>query len=217
MFVLTIDQRSSQTGPDRIPHLLELLSDLPAAVPFDRSVGDEAQGVLESGDLVVEATLRCLRDGGWYVGIGVGEVETPLPDHARVGRGKAFVAARAAVERAKKTADRAPVAVVGPEGAAEAEGVLTLIGRFVMNRSEAEWRILDLLEPQRRGSQSEAARSLNISPQAVSKAVFRSAWVEEWAARPAAAVLLHLADRHGRTDHKGQGSNPVGADNGDEG
>ncbi|WP_323961238.1 MarR family transcriptional regulator [Arthrobacter sp. JZ12] len=196
MFVLTIDQRDSQHGADRIPHLLRSLSDLAAAVPFERSVGDEAQGILQSADDVVEATLRCIRDGGWYVGIGIGTVEEPLPVTPREGRGSAFVAARAAVERAKKSADRAPLAVEGPKGAAEAEGVLALIARFVMHRSDAEWRILDLLEPQRRGSQSAVARALDISPQAVSKAVFRSAWVEEWSARPAAAVLLQLADRN---------------------
>lgn len=196
MFVLTIDQRSSQRSPDRVPDLLRSLRDLGPAVPFERSVGDEAQGVLHSADDVVEATLRCMRDGGWYVGIGIGTVEEPLPSSSREGRGGAFVAARAAVERAKKTADRAPLAVEGPSGAEEAEGVLALIARFVMHRSQAEWRILDRLEPQRRGSQSAVARALDISPQAVSKAVFRSAWIEEWAARPAAAVLLQLADRN---------------------
>lgn len=194
MYVLTIDQRDSTHTGDRVPDLLACLEDVPSEVSFERSVGDEIQGVLGSAEAVVEATLRCVRDGGWYVGIGIGTVELPLPASPREGRGSAFVAARAAVERAKKTADRAPLAVEGRHGAAEAEGVLSLIGRFVMNRSEAEWRILDLLEPQQRGSQSAVARALDISPQAVSKAVSRSAWIEEWAARPAAAVLLQLAE-----------------------
>lgn len=196
MYVLTIDQRNSTNESDRVPDLLKILHGVPAAVPFERSVGDEVQGVLESAEGVIEATLRCLRDGGWYVGIGIGTVELPLPKSPREGRGDAFVAGRAAVERAKKTGDRAPLAVEGPHGAAETEGVLSLIGRFVMHRSEAEWRILDLLEPQQRGSQSAVARTLEISPQAVSKAVFRAAWIEEWAARPAAAVLLQLAEEN---------------------
>jgi hypothetical protein len=194
MYVLTIDQRNSTNEPDRVPHLLDYLEGVTTAVPFERSVGDEVQGVLASAEDVIEASLRCLRDGGWYVGIGIGTVELPLPATPREGRGNAFVVARAAVERAKKSGDRAPLAVEGPDGAAEAEGVLSLIGRFVMHRSEAEWRILDLLEPQQRGSQSAVARALDISPQAVSKAVYRSAWIEEWAARPAAAVLLQLAE-----------------------
>lgn len=193
MYVLTIDQRNSTNEPDRVPSLLAYLDGVPTAVPFERSVGDEIQGILVSGEDVVEATMRCLRAGGWYVGIGIGTVELPLPATPREGRGSAFVTARTAVERAKKTGDRAPLAVEGADGAADAEGVLSLIGRFVMHRTDAEWRILDLLEPQQRGSQSAVARTLDISPQAVSKAVFRSAWVEEWAARPAAAVLLQLA------------------------
>ncbi|WP_028279136.1 helix-turn-helix domain-containing protein [Arthrobacter sp. H5] len=194
MFVLTIDQQASQRNPDQIPSLLALLQNVPAVVPFERSVGDEAQGILDSAGAVVEAVMRCLRDGSWYVGIGIGTVETPLPPSPREGRGDAFVAARTAVERAKKTGDRAPVAVEGRAGAAEAEAVLALTGRHVMARSTAEWRVLDRLQPGEWGTQSAVARELGISPQAVSKAVHRAAWVEEWAARKAAAVLLQMAD-----------------------
>ncbi len=194
MFVLTIDQAGSQRDIDRVPDLLDLLAGIDVATPFERSVGDEAQGILASAAAAVEAALLCLRQGGWYVGIGVGGVDLPLPASPREGRGTAFVAARAAVERAKKTGDRAPLAVEGPPGAAEAEGVLTLIGRHVMHRSRAEWRILDRLQPGKWGSQTAAARELGIAPQSVSKAVARSAWTEEWAARPAAALLLTWAD-----------------------
>lgn len=193
MYVLTIDQQGSSKDRDRIPRLLELLGDVPRLVAFERSVGDEAQGILDSADTVVEAALRCMREGCWYVGIGIGSVETPLPDSPREGRGSAFAAARTAVDRAKRMGDRTPVAVEGAPGARHAEAVLALIGRAIVNRSAAEWRILDRLEPGKWGSQTAAARELGISAQAVSKAVVRSAWTEEWAARPAAAVLLQLA------------------------
>ena len=198
MFVMTIDQKGSSQADDGVPGLLDLLRQVPAAVPFDRSVGDEAQGVLDSPKAVVDAALLCLRAGGWYVGIGVGGVDLPLPSSAREGRGSAFVAARAAVERAKKAGDRAAVAVDGGVGSSEAEGVLMLIGLHVMKRTAAEWRVLDLLEPGKWGSQTAVARQLGITSQAVSKAVGRSAWVEEWAARPAAAVLLRRADEASR-------------------
>ncbi|WP_026550746.1 helix-turn-helix domain-containing protein [Arthrobacter sp. Br18] len=194
MFVLTIDQAASRSNPDHIPDLLRLLGSIPATAGFERSVGDEAQGVLESPAAVVDAVLLCLRQGHWYVGIGVGDVDQPYPASPREARGSAFVLARAAVERAKKTGERAPLAVEGPPGSAEAEAVLALVGRHVSNRSPAEWRILDRLEPGRRGSQTAVARELGITPQSVSKAVARSAWVEEWAARPAAALLLSWAD-----------------------
>jgi hypothetical protein len=198
VFVLTIDQAGSRSSEDRVPELLELLHPIPTVLPWERSVGDEAQGVVASAADVVEATMLCLRAGGWYVGIGIGEVERPFPASPREGRGSAFVAARKAVDRAKKMGDRAPLAVQGPDdradGAGEAEGVLALLGRHVMGRSEAEWRILDLLQPGERGTQTAVARTLGISPQAVSKAAARAAWHEEHAVRPAAARLLAWVD-----------------------
>ena len=200
MFVLTIDQVGSRGARDRVPELLELLRPIEPILPWERSVGDEAQGVLERASDVVDVVMRCLRARDWYVGVGIGEVERPLPASPREGRGSAFVAARTAVDRAKKTGERAPVAVEASSRggaaalAAEAEGVLALLGRHVMNRSEAEWRILDLLEPGTRGSQTAVARVLDITPQAVSKAAARAAWHEEHAVRPAASRLLAWAD-----------------------
>ncbi|WP_307843305.1 helix-turn-helix domain-containing protein [Arthrobacter sp. MSA 4-2] len=211
MFVLTIDQAGSQHDVDRVPDLLELLRGVDVVTPFERSVGDEAQGIPASAEAAIEAALLCLRQGGWYVGLGIGGIEHPLPASPREGRGSAFVAARTAVERAKKTGDRAPLAVEGPPGAAEAEGVLALIGRHVMHRSRAEWRILDRLQPGKWGSQTAAARELGIAPQSVSKAVARSAWTEEWAARPAAALLLAWADKASDAEPTVDGKAAAGA------
>lgn len=204
MFVLTIDQRSSRRGHDRVPELLKLLRDLTVECPFERSIGDELQGVLADPADVVEAALRALRHGHWYVGIGAGSVDLPLPASVREGSGPAFMAARRSVDRAKKTGERVPLAVTagnpeasrlgeGDGGAAAAEAVLCLIGRLVMDRSAAEWRVLDLLQPGVRGQQAAVASVLGISPQAVSKAVLRSGWQEEQGGRAAAALLLQLA------------------------
>ncbi|MSR98839.1 MarR family transcriptional regulator [Arthrobacter sp. BL-252-APC-1A] len=203
MFVLTIDQKGSRSSQDRVPELLALLRPLGMELPFERTVGDEAQAVVSSPDAVVDAALLALRQGGWSVGIGVGTVGLPLPRSSREAGGAAFIAARAAVERAKKTGDRPPIAVsaapdAGPsaaEAAAHAEAVLVLIARLVCGRSEAEWRILEHVDPHKWGAQSAAARMLGVSSQAVSNAVQRAGWQEEWAARPAAAVLLEWADR----------------------
>ncbi|MBW4094906.1 MAG: MarR family transcriptional regulator [Acidobacteria bacterium] len=219
MFVLTVDQRGSRRGSDLVPALLRDLRDIPTEAGFERSVGDEVQGVLASAADVVDVAMRVLRTGQWYVGIGVGPVELPLASEARQGRGAAFIAARNAVDRAKKTGERVPLAVVaasqGPGGraapnsaapatlnspaaapkvAAAAEAVLVLIGRLVMDRSEAEWRVLDFLQPGVRGQQAGVASVLKISPQAVSKAVLRSGWQEELAGREAAELLLKSAD-----------------------
>ena len=203
MFVLTIDQKDSRNSSDRVPGLLELLGSQDLELPFERTVGDEVQAVASSPAAVIDAALLALRQGGWSVGIGVGNVGLPLPASSREAGGEAFIAARAAVDRAKKTGDRPPIAVAadpnaGPEAAeaaAHAEAVLVLIAGLVRDRSEAEWRILEHVDPHKWGSQSTAARMLGISSQAVSNAVQRAKWQEEWAARPAAEVLLDRADQ----------------------
>ena len=88
-----------------------------------------------------------------------------------------------------------PVRVVeDAPAAAQAQAVLRLLGRIVAERSDAEWRVVDLLVPGARGQQKAVAAELGISPQAVSKAVARSLWQEEQDARPAAARLLGLCE-----------------------
>jgi len=220
MYVMTIDQRGSSTDVDRVPDLLAELAALCPEVRFERSVGDEVQGVLEQPGHVVEIALHALRSGRWYVGIGVGPVDLPLPESPREGSGPAFVAARAAVERAKSASSHIPLAVVSggrrrgnaagraeePPGAPEsanAEAVLRLIGRLVQDRTAAQWKVVDVLRGIRQdhagahGTQKIAAGQLGITEQSVSRALLRSGWTEEWAARPAAEMLLALA--HGLT------------------
>jgi len=198
MFVMTIDQRSSRESPDLVPALIERLSGVATVLPFERSVGDELQGVMRDADAVVEASMLALRDEVWHIGIGVGAVQLPLPTHSREAQGSAFIAAREAVERAKKSGNRVPISVTGAISSKQtsaAEAVLRLLGGLVSGRSEAEWRILDQLTPGVRGNQAEVAAMLKLSPQAVSNAVRRSGWLEERAGREAAALLLELADR----------------------
>lgn len=224
MYVMTIDQRGSTGDIDRVPGLLKELRALSTAGRFERSVGDEVQGVVERADEVVEIALHALRSGRWYVGIGVGEVDLPLPASPREGSGPAFVAARTAVDRAKGAAAHVPLAVVAGRGrrrasatvsaaaaadadhgfreakaCANAEAVLRLIGRLVQDRTAAQWKVLDVLRTVRlgthgtHGTQKIAAQKLGITEQSVSRAVLRSGWQEEWAARPAAELLLTLA------------------------
>ncbi|WP_020015417.1 hypothetical protein [Promicromonospora sukumoe] len=129
MIVLTIDQRGSTYADDRVPEVLAELADLTrgrdgVVVRFERTVGDEVQGILAAGragaQLAVDLTLHLLRDQGWSVGIGVGQVEGPLPAVSREARGFAFYRARDAVERAKTRGRGTSVAVEGPPpGAAD--------------------------------------------------------------------------------------------------
>jgi len=194
MFVLTIDQRGSRAGRDRVPELLAALADIPARLPFERTVGDEVQGLLDSAEAVVEVAMRALRSGQWHVGVGVGEVVLPLPARSPEASGGAFVAAREAVERAKKSGERVPLCVRGPAAsgseAAAAEAVLVLIGDLVRKRSESEWRVVDALAARPAARQIEVARGLGISPQAVSKAILRAGWIEERNGAQAAQMLL---------------------------
>jgi hypothetical protein len=222
---MTIDQRGSTADVDRVPALLAELAELCPRTRFERTVGDELQGVPEHPEDVVAIALHALRSGRWYVGIGVGPVDLPLPASPREGSGPAFVAARLAVERAKSAAPHVPLAVVaagsqrgpgagapaanpdnnpagGPLGAREcsaAEAVLRLIGRLVQDRTAAQWKVVDVLRGLRKGhaaahgTQKIAARQLGITEQSVSRALLRSGWQEEWAARPAAEMLLDLA------------------------
>src|SRR5690348_2442779 len=107
--ILTVDQRGSRSGPDLVPEVLDALNspDLgPVALAFERTAGDEVQGVLLDGAAIVSRIELLLRRGAWNIGLGLGGVEEPLPDSTRAGRGEAFVLARQAVTRAKQHPSR---------------------------------------------------------------------------------------------------------------
>lgn len=195
MFVLTIDQRGSRRDVDRVP---DLLSELPAGHAvlrgFERTVGDEIQGVVPEASAVVDLALGVLRGGGWSVGIGAGPVDEPLPPEARAGTGAAFVLARRAVERAKSRQRPVPVAVEGrrSDRAADAEAVLTLVASVAVRRTEGGWAAVDAWRATR-GTQEEIAGRLGVSQQAVSQRLAAALWDEEWAVRPVLVRLLEEA------------------------
>ena len=101
--VLTVDQHGSRTRPDEVPAALEALAAVPTLLAFQRTVGDELQGVLDDPAALARALELLLRAAAWNIGIGIGEIETPLPDQARAGRGPAYLAAREAVTAAKSS------------------------------------------------------------------------------------------------------------------
>lgn len=217
-YVLTINQRDSREVGDLVGELLRSLRRVDTVVPFQRSVGDEAIGIVPDARSAVDAALIALRHRRWNVGIGVGAVSAvdpaepaepagpagpaggggALPDtqEMRDVGGPGLVYARRAVEEAAKAGVRVPVAVDGPDEqvAEEAQSVLRLIGQLVLTRTDAEWAVLDLMVPGVRGQQKPVAAELGITVQAVSKAVQRSFWNEEHACRPAAERLLALVD-----------------------
>ena len=203
MLVLTIDQQGSRRLGDRVDELLGLLrahlDRTPGrrpVRPFERTVGDEVQAVLDDGDLAVDVALAVLRRGGWTVGIGAGPVDEPLPPSTRAGSGEAFVLARTAVERAKARPGGVALAIEGADlvAAADAEAVLTLVGAVASRRTPAGWEVIDALTDAGVGArQEDVAERLGITQQAVSQRLRTALWAEELAARPLAARLLVAA------------------------
>ncbi|MEU2201425.1 hypothetical protein [Isoptericola sp. NPDC019482] len=227
MIVVTADQRGSTQGADRVPEALALVDARASrrrgvVLPFDRTVGDELQGVLAGDDdgaaLAVDLVLDLVRDGGWAVGVGLGAVDRPLPTASRAASGPAFVRARAAVERAKRRGGGSvPLAVVGPDEepratvAADAQALLHLLGAVVARRTVAGWEAVDALVAQRGPApQRASAAALGVSEQAVSQRLRAALWAEDAAARPLAARLLRAA---GADPDDGPDGGAVGAVN----
>ena len=205
MIVLTVDQQGSRTRGDQVEPLLRDLTTGPAARatrhgvvrPFERTVGDEVQAVLDDAAAAVDLALYLVRRGGWTVGIGAGPVDEPLPATARAGVGEAFVLARDAVERGKSRLRPVPLAVSGAdaERATECEALLTVVGAIMARRTPAGWAVIDAMDelgPE--VTQEDLAHRLGISQQAVSQRLRTALWAEEVAVRPLAARLLAEAD-----------------------
>jgi hypothetical protein len=191
-FVLTVDQRASRRSPDRVGDALrELNADGSALLAFERTAGDEFQGVLADADDVVDVVLRLVRAGGWSIGVGAGPVQTPLPSSTRAGAGPAFLSARRAVDAAKQRAGRLAVRGAVPADAGDAQAVLSALAVLVDRRSEQAWEAIALVGTGR--TQAEAAAELGISRQAVGQRLAAGLWELERELRPTAARLLTRA------------------------
>lgn len=168
MFVITADQVDSRNQPDRAGEMIEVLTrELgdALALPVDRTAGDEIQLLIRTAEATLTAILVLTRASQWSVGCGLGEVGTPLPPNAREASGPAFIAARAAVEIAKKRDTR--FAVRGGDAARDIESLTDLLLQLRARRSAQGWELYDLLTAG--ATQAIAAERLGISPQAASK------------------------------------------------
>ena len=199
VFVLTFIQRSAQ-------HSLTALSDeltkLNPRVAFAQTYPDEIQGAFNCASDALHAALIAARDNGFWVGIGIDELRIPRFAGA-LGTvstndctGDALEFSRLAVEAARTGAPARGIAVSAHNRAVAdmASGLTRLLYRVCSDRTEAEWRVVDLLVPGVRGQQRAVAQALGITTQAVSRTLMRSLWHEEQAARPAVLDLLNRLD-----------------------
>lgn len=194
MFVMTVDQRGSRTDIDRVDTVLTRLGDVDTVRSFERTAGDEIQGVLDDPTTLAHLAVELTADGHWSVGIGTGGVEQPLPSSTRAGRGTAFLYARDAVEAAKR--QRIPLCVRGPDArwCRHAQTAGRLISDIVATRSAAGIEAVALM---RRGlTQADAAGALDITPQAMSQRLRAAGWDLEPDALDLLADALAEADRH---------------------
>lgn len=189
VFVMTVDQRRSRRGTDRVEELLSWLGSTAAVVrPFERTAGDEVQGVLADPAAVVDLTLALVRRGEWSTGIGAGPVHEPLPASTRAGAGPAFELARQAVGRAKSSASLLAVAAPDHDAATAAQSALDLLAAILLRRSGPGWAATDLAAQGL--AQAEVAERLGISKQAVSQRLRAAVWGPEQTGRVLAARLL---------------------------
>ncbi|CAN5594958.1 hypothetical protein BH09ACT4_BH09ACT4_02190 [soil metagenome] len=206
MFVITADQVDSRNQPDRAGEMMAELTrrlDDTLELPVDRTAGDEIQLLIRTAEATVTAVLALTRSGQWSVGCGLGEVGAPLPANVREAVGPAFVAARAAVEIAKKRETR--FAVRGGDSAMDAEALTDLLLQLRGKRSSQGWELYDLLAAG--ATQATAAERLGISPQAASKRARAAGIRFETNAVPA---LCRLFGRIGADELAESGAEPAG-------
>jgi hypothetical protein len=198
MYVLTADQRASRANADAVPSALAVVARHGAgglALPPERTAGDELQVAVADASAALSIVLELTRTGEWSVGLGVGAVEAPLPQSVRAARGQAFINARDAVDRAKKSSTR--MAVTAPVGGADAEALVALLIELRDRRTPEGWEVYDLLADGL--TQRDAAARLGVSEGAISLRAKAAALRVEEAAVPALERALARLDEETRT------------------
>jgi hypothetical protein len=189
--VLTVDQRGSRRGPDRVGDLLAAVADAPTRLAFQRTAGDEVQALVTEPAHLPGLVERVLRSGDWRLGLGLGAVQAPLPEDVREARGPAFVRARAAVEAARTSPAGLRVHAPEPaEASAHAlESALWLWASLLERRTRRGWEVVDLVDAG--ATYEQAAHRLGVTPSAVSQRAAAAGLAE---GRRARELVAHLAD-----------------------
>ncbi|MEJ3404963.1 DNA-binding protein [Rathayibacter sp. YIM 133350] len=213
MFVVTADQVDSRHDVDRAAAVVERLESAhrgALALPVDQTAGDEVQLVTAEAETALASVLDLTRSGRWSVGLGVGSVRTPLPDAARKATGDAFIAARDAVDAAKRDESRFALRTRRtPETIVTAELVEPLLRMLLVarrRRSDQGWEVSDLMRSGH--TQKEAAGILGITPAAVSQRLRAGLWRLDEEAQPALVTLLRELDATVSAANSAKGTEP---------
>lgn len=197
-FVLTADRRDSRKHPGELEmaeHRDRFRAQVPGApLDWQISAGDELQALYSDPRSAVEAVLLLVEAQIWYVGLGVGPVDTPLPSSVSEATGDGFVHARSAVEAAKSSStDTAVRAAHGVAAAEQADAVLGLLAAVRRRRTPTARQAAALAD---RGlAQQQIAQKLQITQSSVSRRLSTALWQEDHAVRGVLVQLLHQADQ----------------------
>lgn len=203
MFVITADQIGSRVDIDRSAAMQQELQSAYGAelvLPVDQTAGDEVQALTADAATALDLVLDLHRAARWSIGLGIGEIREPLPDAVRKAAGPAFLAAREAVDAAKRTDSRFALRAAddrrGVLEPADVEALVRLLLLLRDRRTPHGWEAVDLVRDGR--TQKDAARELGISDAAVSQRLRAAQWTADGDAVPAMVRLL--IDLDGATD-----------------
>jgi hypothetical protein len=191
---LTIDQRSSRGAPenraDEWAATLNARYGDQLILPFSATVGDEIQGITGNPSTVVEILVGGVKESAWWLGVGIGDVETPLRETAPRSRGPAFYNAREAVEAAKRSHHGFAIRAENTRLASDIQTVLELLAFLIRRRGQDPMRWQAVERAREGASTVEIGRALGITQQAASKRLRNAGFYEETRGRELAERLL---------------------------
>ena len=166
--------------------------------PFERTAGDEFQGVLDDPAALAAVVERLLREDGWNIGIGIGEVEEPLPDEhpsrPRPGlpprpRGGDRRQVRALAAAGRRRRPRRPCVRRSRPRCGSGQRVLS-------RRTSRGWEVADLVDAG--ASYDQAAKRLGVTQSAISQRAQAAGIVEGRRARELVTELARWPARRTR-------------------
>ena len=191
--VVLLDQRRSRARPDLVGAWLEEIgagATLRFALSFERTAGDEVEALIDDAQTLATVALRALEASQWWVGIGIGDVENPLPSSVRASRGPAFLLARQALEESKRGRFGGVRVLAMNRDPTNLEAALLLMKTVFDGRARTP-KARAVAELLANGlSQARIAAALGTSKQNVSRQLRVARWTEERAGR---GLVLDLA------------------------